>query len=145
MKLESHCARAFATPVKVFTSGVMKWESVGPRGIADRHWNDKGAWRMKFGMRVRGGFIAVLMMIAVPVTAQLAGIVVATPAAAQVASSIVVEGNRRVEADTIRSYFKTGPNGSLDAGQIDDGLKALIETDGVKGVTSNPAAASSSR
>jgi outer membrane protein insertion porin family len=128
MKLESHCARAFATPVKVFTSSVMKWESVGLRGFADRHWNDKGAWRMKFGMRVRGGFMAVLMMVAVPVTAQLAGIVLASPAAAQAASSIVVEGNRRVEADTIRSYFKTGPNGALDAGRIDDGLKALIET-----------------
>jgi hypothetical protein len=65
MKLESYCARAFATPVKLFTSSVMKWESVGSRGFADRHWNDKGAWRMKFGMRVRGGLIAVLMMVAV--------------------------------------------------------------------------------
>jgi outer membrane protein insertion porin family len=106
----------------------MKWESVGSRGFADRHWNDKGAWRMKFGMRVRGGLIAVLMMVAVPVTGQLAGIIVASPAAAQMVSSIVVEGNRRVEADTIRSYFKPGPNGALDAGRIDDGLKALIET-----------------
>jgi len=68
------------------------------------------------------------MMVAVPVAGQLAGIVVASPAAAQSASSIVVEGNRRVEADTIRSYFKPGPNGALDAGRIDDGLKALIET-----------------
>jgi outer membrane protein insertion porin family len=106
----------------------MKWESVGSRGFADRHWNDKGAWRMKFGMRVRGGLIAILMTVAVPVTGQLAGIIVASPAAAQMASSIVVEGNRRVEADTIRSYFKPGPNGALDAGRIDDGLKALIET-----------------
>ena len=128
MKLESHCPQAFATPVKLFTSSVMKWESVGSRGFVDRHWNDKGAWRMKFGMRVRGGLIAVLMMVAVPVTGQLAGIMVASPAAAQTASSIVVEGNRRVEADTIRSYFKPGPNGALDAGRIDDGLKALIET-----------------
>jgi outer membrane protein insertion porin family len=128
MKLESYRARAFATPVKLFTSSVMKWESVGSRGFADRHWNDKGAWRMKFGMRVRGGLIAVLMMVAVPVTGQLAGIIVASPAAAQMVSSIVVEGNRRVEADTIRSYFKPGPNGALDAGRIDDGLKALIET-----------------
>ena len=128
MKLESHCPQAFATPVKLFTSSVMKWESVGSRGFAGRHWNDKGAWRMKFGMRVRGGLIAVLMTVAMPVTGQLAGIIVASPAAAQMASSIVVEGNRRVEADTIRSYFKPGPNGALDAGRIDDGLKALIET-----------------
>jgi outer membrane protein insertion porin family len=47
---------------------------------------------------------------------------------AQSASSIVVEGNRRVEADTIRSYFKPGPGGRLDAQAIDDGYKALYAT-----------------
>ncbi|HET7679480.1 MAG TPA: outer membrane protein assembly factor BamA [Xanthobacteraceae bacterium] len=45
-----------------------------------------------------------------------------TPAFAQV-SSIAVEGNRRVEADTIRSYFK-----GRDAASIDAGLKALYAT-----------------
>ena len=43
-------------------------------------------------------------------------------------ASIAVEGNRRVEVETIRSYFKPGPGGRLDQAQIDDGLKALIET-----------------
>jgi outer membrane protein insertion porin family len=43
-------------------------------------------------------------------------------------ASIQVEGNRRVEIETIRSYFKPGPGGRLDQAQIDDGLKALIET-----------------
>ncbi len=61
---------------------------------------------------------------ATTVTSVLASV----PAAAQSASSIVVEGNRRVEVETIRSYFKTGPGGRLDQGRIDDGLKALIET-----------------
>jgi outer membrane protein insertion porin family len=42
--------------------------------------------------------------------------------------SIVVQGNQRVEADTIRSYFKAGPNGRLDAFQIDEGVKALYAT-----------------
>src|SRR5262249_37733965 len=32
------------------------------------------------------------------------------------------------EADTIRSYFQPGPNGQLDAFQIDEGVKALIST-----------------
>ena len=41
------------------------------------------------------------------------------------ATEIVVEGNRRVEADTIRSYFKAAPGERLDAAQIDAGLKAL--------------------
>lgn len=49
-------------------------------------------------------------------------------AAAQTARSIVVEGNRRVEADTVRSYFKAGANGQLSAVEIDEGLKGLIAT-----------------
>ena len=49
-------------------------------------------------------------------------------AVAQTVASIAVEGNRRVDVETIRSYFKPGPGGRLDQGRIDDGLKALIET-----------------
>ena len=97
-------------------------------GVTVRHWNDKGALRMKFGMRVRGGLLAALIMFAVPVAAALVAAFVSSAASAQTVASIEVEGNRRVEADTIRSYFKPGPNGQLDAGRIDDGLKALIET-----------------
>ncbi len=88
----------------------------------------KGALRMKFGLRVRGGVLATLIMFAVPVAAPLAGMIFSSPAAAQTVNSIEVVGNRRVELETIRSYFKPGPGGRLDAGQIDDGLKALIET-----------------
>jgi outer membrane protein insertion porin family len=40
----------------------------------------------------------------------------------------VVEGNRRVEAGTVRSYFKPGPDGRLGPLQIDEGYKALIGT-----------------
>jgi outer membrane protein insertion porin family len=75
-------------------------------------------------MRVRGGMLAALIMLAAPVAATL----VASPAFAQAVSSIQVEGNRRVEVETIRSYFKPGPGGRLDQARIDDGLKALIET-----------------
>jgi outer membrane protein insertion porin family len=79
---------------------------------------------MNVGMRVRGGLLAALMMFAMPVAATL----VSSPAVAQSVDSIQVEGNRRVEVETIRSYFKPGPGGRLDQGNIDDGLKALIET-----------------
>jgi outer membrane protein insertion porin family len=98
------------------------------RGGAGRHWNDKGALRMMFGMRVRGGLLAALIMFAVPVAATLAAMLVSAPAAAQSVASIAVEGNRRVEVETIRSYFKPGPGGRLGQAEIDDGLKALIET-----------------
>jgi outer membrane protein insertion porin family len=86
--------------------------------------NDEGALRMMLGMRVRGALLAALIMVAVPV----AGALVSVPAAAQTVASIAVEGNRRVEVETIRSYFKPGPGGRLGQAQIDDGLKALIET-----------------
>src|SRR5262249_40279195 len=60
------------------------------------------------------------------------GVVSFTPRAAYAqaptVSSIVVQGNQRVEADTIRAYFRPGPNGQLDAFQIDEGVKALIST-----------------
>src|SRR5437868_13185503 len=83
---------------------------------------------MNVGMRVRGGLLAALTMFATPVAAPLAAMLVASPAAAQSVATIQVEGNRRVELETIRSYFKPGPGGRLGQAQIDDGLKALIET-----------------
>ncbi|MCG6206895.1 outer membrane protein assembly factor BamA [Rhodopseudomonas sp. HC1] len=85
---------------------------------------------MNAGMRVlRGGLLAAaLVFFAGPIATTATAVLTASPAAAQSASSIQVEGNRRVEADTIRSYFKPGPGGRLDQGSVDDGLKALIET-----------------
>ena len=56
------------------------------------------------------------------------GVVAPSFAYAQSASNIVVEGNRRVEVETIRSYFQPGPGGRLDAVQIDQGLKGLYAT-----------------
>ena len=61
-----------------------------------------------------------------------------SPAAAQTVASIAVEGNRRVEVETIRSYFKPGPGGRLGQAQIDDGLKALIETGLFQDVQNQP-------
>ncbi|MET0877330.1 MAG: POTRA domain-containing protein, partial [Tardiphaga sp.] len=84
---------------------------------------------MKFGLRVlRGGFVAASIMVAMPVAAGVTAALVSTAAFSQTAASISVEGNRRVDVETIRSYFRPGPSGRLDQGNIDDGLKALIET-----------------
>jgi outer membrane protein insertion porin family len=49
-------------------------------------------------------------------------------AVAQTVNSIVVEGNRRVEADTIRSYFRPGPGGRIGPEQEDEALKAMVAT-----------------
>jgi outer membrane protein insertion porin family len=42
--------------------------------------------------------------------------------------TIVVEGNRRVEADTIRSYFHAAPGGRYDEAARDAALKSLVAT-----------------
>jgi outer membrane protein insertion porin family len=126
MKMKLPCNRTFAAPAKLATSRAINGNLLVRRG-AGRQWNDKGALRMNFGMRVRGGLLAALIMFAMPV-AMLAVSLAPSAAAAQTVSSIQVEGNRRVEIETIRSYFKPGPGGRLDQASIDDGLKALIET-----------------
>jgi outer membrane protein insertion porin family len=79
-------------------------------------------------MRVRGGLLAALIMLVTPLAATVAAGLASSQALAQTVDSIEVEGNRRVETATIRSYFKPGPGGRLDQGHIDDGLKGLIET-----------------
>ncbi len=127
MKMKLHCERPFAVPAKLATSGTADGNLPVRRG-AGRLKTNKGALRMNVGMRVRGGLFAALMLVALPVASTVTAALISSPAAAQTASSIAVEGNRRVEVETIRSYFKPGPGGRLDQGRIDDGLKALIET-----------------
>ena len=72
---------------------------------------------------VLGGMF--LSICAVKLTAPAAH---AQAASAPAVNSIVVEGNRRVEAATVRSYFKPGPSGRLDAQAIDDAYKSLYAT-----------------
>jgi outer membrane protein insertion porin family len=52
--------------------------------------------------------------------------VVAQSHSPQATSSITVEGNRRIEADTIRSYFHARPGARLDAAALDAALKDLL-------------------
>jgi outer membrane protein insertion porin family len=87
------------------------------------------------GMRV--GALRQLGVAAAFAVLGLVGSVAVSPgtsgiAFAQTASTtgirVDVEGNRRVEADTVRSYFHVGPNERLDASKIDAALKALYAT-----------------
>ncbi|MCC8939637.1 outer membrane protein assembly factor BamA [Bradyrhizobium sp. Arg68] len=71
--------------------------------------------------------MAGLLLVASPLAALLPARAIAQSAQGTV-HGIVVDGNRRIEADTVRSYFKAGGDGRLDQAAIDDGLKALIET-----------------
>jgi outer membrane protein insertion porin family len=83
---------------------------------------------MGLWVRVRGLAVAGLVLGGVVLGLGAASVVTAPSAVAQSASSIVVEGNRRVEADTIRSYFRVGPGERLDPIKADEGVKALFAT-----------------
>src|SRR5947209_4245848 len=83
---------------------------------------------MGLWVRVRGLALAGLVLGGVIVGSGVASLVTADVAVAHTASSIVVEGNRRVESDTIRSYFRVGPGERLDALKVDEGVKALYAT-----------------
>ncbi|MGB9041310.1 MAG: outer membrane protein assembly factor BamA, partial [Pseudolabrys sp.] len=77
---------------------------------------------------VRGLAIGCLILGGILIGASCVTIASSSVAVAQTVSSIVVEGSRRVEADTIRSYFKPGPGGRLGPEQEDEALKALLAT-----------------
>jgi outer membrane protein insertion porin family len=52
----------------------------------------------------------------------------ATEAEAQARGAIAVQGNRRIDADTVRSYFHAAPDGRFDEAARDAALKALLAT-----------------
>ena len=84
---------------------------------------------MEFGVRfIRGLAICCLVLGGTLVGAGTMVVASVGVAAAQSASSIVVQGNRRVEAETVRSYFKPGPGGQVGPAQIDDAIHALYAT-----------------
>ena len=82
---------------------------------------------MDMWVRVRRGLVLAGLLLGVGFVGLPAAAAYAAPPAEAGASvnSIVVQGNRRVEAETVRSYFKVGPGERLDAAKIDAALKAL--------------------
>ena len=81
---------------------------------------------MNMCVRVNRGLVVAGLLLGIVLFGVGPGPAFAAPAETGVgATSVVVEGNRRVEADTIRSYFKVAPGERLDAAKIDSALKAL--------------------
>ncbi len=78
-----------------------------------------------FARTVRTVVIAGTMTAVGVVMAATSGVVLSTAVNAQSASSIIVQGNRRIEADTVRSYFS---GGELTAARVDEGIKAMYAT-----------------
>ena len=69
---------------------------------------------MGLGVRVlRGLALCCVVLGGTLVGTGIVGVASSGVAVAQSANSIDVEGNRRVEAETVRSYFKPGPGGRL--------------------------------
>jgi outer membrane protein insertion porin family len=83
---------------------------------------------MDMCVRVRGGLVVACLVLGGILALSAAFGAPARAETALTASSIVVEGNRRVEADTVRSYFKLAPGERLDSAKIDAALKALYGT-----------------
>jgi outer membrane protein insertion porin family len=71
------------------------------------------------------GFAAVLLLVAASI---LAAAGFATRAEAAVVSRVVVEGNQRVDAETIRAYLLIRPGVEYSRREEDESLKALYET-----------------
>jgi len=90
---------------------------------------DEGSFRMKRCVRAYRGLSFACLLFGAALLGSIASVIpAAAPAMAQGASTIVVEGNRRVEAETVRSYFRIVPGERLDAARIDEALKALYAT-----------------
>src|SRR4029077_21031669 len=102
------------------------------RGAVTRHWGRprgvEGALRMDMCVRVRRGLVVAGLLLGGIFALSAAFGAPARAETVLTASSIVVEGNRRVEADTVRSYFKVAPGERLDSAKIDAALKALYGT-----------------
>src|ERR1019366_9901872 len=79
------------------------------------------------GLSIAGFVSGGIFLSSAPVSLT-AGVAYAQTPGAQAVNSIVVEGNRRVEASTVRCYFKPGPSVRLEAQIIDDAYKALYAT-----------------
>ena len=89
-------------------------------------WGIKGALRMNMCVGVKRGLVLAGLLLGGLLLCVAPHAAFAAPQETGVgATSIVVEGNRRVESETIRSYFKVGPGERLDAAKIDAALKAL--------------------
>ena len=83
---------------------------------------------MKLGLRLIRGLGAVGLVLCGVLLGAAPVVLTTSSAYAQTAANIDVQGNRRVEAATIRSYFRPGPGGRLGAYEIDEAYKALFGT-----------------
>lgn len=71
------------------------------------------------------GLLAALLAVLLPISGPSGPI---ASAYAQTVSRIIVEGNQRVENDTVLSYMQIQPGQPFDAAKVDESVKALFQT-----------------
>ena len=85
----------------------------------------------QFGMRKSGGWRCIWAVTVALVVSTVAGLVV-SPAPLQAQGSTIreirVDGNRRVEPETVRSYLRFNVGDPYDAGRVDQSIKSLFAT-----------------
>jgi len=80
-------------------------------------------------MRLSRGLLLALIAVAIaPVTFVASALVAPAQAQAVIVRSIEVQGNRRVEPETVRSYLHFVPGDQYDEFKVDQSLKALFGT-----------------
>jgi len=77
---------------------------------------------------VRGAIVAVLLSAGAPVLFTNSAVLGASEAQAAVVSRIVVKGNTRVDADSVRNYVTIKPGKSYTAFDVDESIRALFGT-----------------
>ncbi|MET4632702.1 outer membrane protein insertion porin family [Kaistia defluvii] len=76
----------------------------------------------------RGAARAAVMTVAVPALAAQMSVIGATQAHADVVRNIVVQGNSRVDPETVRNYLTIEPGRNFGAAEINESVKALYGT-----------------
>jgi outer membrane protein insertion porin family len=79
-------------------------------------------------MRYKFVFVGVLVFVLTALLPAALPFSASSAAYAQAVSTIAVEGNQRVETDTVLSYMQIAPGEPFDSVKIDDSVKALFQT-----------------
>ena len=94
-----------------------------------RTWVDGTAQvRLAYWMRNRLSVIGVLVLLALTLAPVLSPATFSRPAYAAAVSGIVINGNQRVEDETILSYMQLGVGDQFDSEAIDESIKVLFQT-----------------
>src|ERR1700728_680493 len=83
---------------------------------------------MNMWVWVRRGLVVAGLLLGVSLVGCFAPSTTFAAPKASAGTQIVVQGNRRVDTDTILQYFKAAPGEHLDADKINAGIKALYES-----------------